>query len=276
MGRLLSIVGLAFLVLSIGCSETKPDCQGTATICDGSDRASAEVAFLRDGAHVRQILLPLSVVLLVACGDEKNVTLPQLYDDPSIFTLVVTDPAGDLESMPESPPTIPDYPPVDLREMALGVSSDGWFYLRFSFNGTIPTTPPVVNVETVTRQGFNVSMNTDGDPFTGGSGEGVAGIDVYYAVVFSYGEDPSEASRAPYANYGVTSDVHVYAGHATGEFRSGGPGYDFVVFRFDAAAMGQWFPRGSTVDYGAWSEAESTSYHHFAFDRLEPGSWTIP
>lgn len=221
-------------------------------------------------------LLPV-VVLLVACdNEEKNLTLPQLYDDPAIFTTVVTDPTGDLLYMPESPPTIPDYPAVDLREMALGVSNDGWFYLRFSFNGTLPTAPPVVNGETVTRQGFNVSMNTDDNPYSGGNGPGVSGIDVYYAVAFEYGADPTDANRAPYANYGVTSDVHVYAGQATGEFRSGGPGYDFVVFRFDASAMGQWFPRGSTVQYGAWSEAESASYHHFAFDQLAGGGWAIP
>lgn len=221
--------------------------------------------------------LPLcaaSLLCLAACGgaDDDSVTFPQHTDDPAIYTFTITDPAGDLvPAYAEAPPSIPSFPAVDVREVALGLTN-GWFYLRFGFSGIIPTEKPVIDGEDVQRQGFNLSMNTDGDTGTGGSGEGISGIDVYYAVAFDYGKRPG----APYANYGVSSDVHVYAGQATGEFRSGGPGYDYVAFRFAAASLGAYLPRGTAVDVGGWSEAASANWHHFAFDSFAASVWNIP
>ncbi len=60
-------------------------------------------------------------------------------------------------------------------------------------------------------------------------------------------------------------------------------GTNFGIVRYDISELETYVPRGTTVDVGSWSEAESfdaqgeLKYHHFAFDRvIDGGSWQIP
>ena len=118
----------------------------------------------------------------------------------------------------------------------------------------------------------------DQNDSTGASGEAQGGqsfpgIDIYFALLIRYGDSNP---IAPYANYDIPSgDVHIFNGHIEGEWRGGGPGYTYMIARYNISGLGEWFPVGSTVDVGSWSEAESNLYHHFAFDPAPATQWTI-
>jgi hypothetical protein len=101
------------------------------------------------------------------------------------------------------------FPSVDVERVLLGIEGD-FLFMRVDFAGAIPTA--VVHIaesgeteeQWVRNQGFNVSVNSDGDIQTGGGGEGVSGVDIFFAINFDYG------SRVQvYANYGFpTGDLH--------------------------------------------------------------------
>lgn len=72
-----------------------------------------------------------------------------------------------------------------------------------------------------------------------------------------------------------SSDIHSNTGHREGELRGGGPGYTFATFRFSSAALGKLFPSGNSAGVDGWSEAESSPYHHFAYDPLSTVQWVL-
>ncbi|MEK7388220.1 MAG: hypothetical protein AAB036_00830 [Elusimicrobiota bacterium] len=203
----------------------------------------------------------------------------QYYDDPAIFTQTLNDPAGDWElPISEAPPSIIAYNTIDVRTIQYGLSGS-YFYVRVDYAGTIPIAPIAVSGQTVGRQSTSFIMDTDNNNLTGANGESQGGVqflgmDIYYGLGVEYG---STWHRAPYANYNFpTNDAHVYSGTLPGEWRSGGPGHTFVIARFNISGLGAYFPRGTTVDVGSWSEAESNGYHHFAFDPAPATTWAIP
>jgi hypothetical protein len=112
----------------------------------------------------------------------------------------------------------------------------------------------------------------------GGGGEGVSGVDIFFAINFDYG------SRVQvYANYGFpTGDLHEPQGQEEAELGGGGPGHDYAIVRYRIVGLGAYVPRGEQVEVGSWSEAESfdaagdLKYRHFAFDRvIEDDTWII-
>jgi hypothetical protein len=165
------------------------------------------------------------------------------------------------------------------------MGGDGDFlYMRVDFNGQLPSeSVPIlasgeIEAQTVKNQGMNIAMNVDGDAGSGGGGEGVDGIDIFFAIGLDYGRWSSA-----YANWDFDEgDLHVNAGHMEGEIGQGGSGYDYAVVRYDISDLGSFFPRGQTVELGGWSEAESFDadgnllYHHFAFDPFVGTTWLIP
>ncbi len=176
------------------------------------------------------------------------------------------------------------YPPVDVTEVAVGIDGD-FLYMRVTYAGIVPSivvhVPANGEVEEqwITNQGMNIALNTDGDQGTGGSGEGVSGVDIFFAVSFEYGQ-----RHQVYTNWDFPDgDIHNHVGHLEGELGEGGPGFDYALARYPITTLGAFLPRGSTVEIGSWSEAESYDgagnllYHHFAFDRVIDGqSWVIP
>ncbi len=243
------------------------------------------------------LLILILLVLLSACGSNDtnpNEPAPTLVGtgDPADYELVLTemlpDAAGDQIAMPPeaagpdySGPVI--YPPVDVTGVRLGVDGD-WLYMRVDFHGQIPPARVSIAAEgeiesqIVGGQGMNIAMNTDGDIQTGGGGEGVSGIDIFFAVGFDYGREVNI-----YANYDFPDgDLHHNQQQLLGELLAGGSGHQYVIVRYNVSNLGVFFPRGSQVDLGGWSEAESFNadgslkYHHFAFDELYSGSWDIP
>jgi len=224
-----------------------------------------------------------------AGGNTVQFAAPWPDDLDAVFTKVFEDATDDQVALPvdmAGPPysgPVP-FPPADVRRVSVGV--DGRFlYMRVDYLGSIPIDvvhqQPSGEIEDqwVKDQGMNIAMNVDGDIDTGADGEGVHGIDIFFAVAFDFG------MRAKvYANWDFPDgDVHHHQNHSEGELGIGGPGYDYAVVRYDTSTMGAFFPRGATVDVGSWSEAESfdadgsLKYHHFAFDRvIDGGTWTIP
>ncbi len=244
------------------------------------------------------------VLALGACagsgddGDnEGGITGPDVvtYDAPwpvdmsRVLVRTFTDEAGDQEALPtwmDGPPysgPVP-WPSIDVTRVSVGVEA-GFLYMRVDFAGAIPADVvhlmPEGEIEEqfVTNQGMNIALNVDGEVGTGGGGEGVSGIDIFFAVSFDYGK-----RHQIYANWDFPDgDVHHHQSQLYGELGEGGPGSSYAVVRYPISDLGSFFPRGETVDIGSWSEAESyeadgtLKYHHFAFDRVIDGeTWTIP
>jgi hypothetical protein len=238
------------------------------------------------------------LLLLGACGggdptgpggpDAFTYSEPWPNDVAPILTTVFVDGQGDQEALPPEmagPPYsgVVRFPSVDVVRVAMGIEGD-FLFMRVDFAGQIPT--DVVHIpqngeveeQWVHNQGMNVSVNSDGDLETGGGGEGVSGVDIFFAVSFDFG-----VRSQIYANYGFpTGDLHEAQGEEEAELGQGGPGYTYAIVRYRIADIRSYVPAGATVEVGAWSEAESfdaagsLKYHHFAFDRvIDHQTWTI-
>lgn len=245
-------------------------------------------------------VLVAGAVLFVGCGADDPTSPgggsdPFTYDAPwpedieAVLVTVFTDGEGDQEALPPSMAGTPYaapvlFPSVDVTRVSLGVDGD-YLYMKVEYAGPIPTgevhiaSSGEIEEQWVGNQGMNVAVNSDGDEQTGGGGEGVYGIDIFFALSFEFGVGPMA-----YANWGFPDgDVHHNQGQTPGEFGFGGPGTNFGIVRYDISELETYVPRGTTVDVGSWSEAESfdaqgeLKYHHFAFDRvIDGGSWQIP
>jgi hypothetical protein len=193
---------------------------------------------------------------------------PQYADDPAIFTAFIDDPAGDQILSSESPPQVIPFPPIDLRKVSLGVR-DGYFYVRVDMAGTIPASGLSINGDKVKKQNFNLGLDSDNDPGTGISD----GSDIMFCVSLNYGfRSESPYGFCDFRSKNGDSGENKFGG----EKRSGGPGYSFMVFRYEITKLGGYFPRGGPARLSAWSEARSSQYYHFAFDEIPPLPWTIP
>jgi len=166
-----------------------------------------------------------------------------------------------------------DYPPINVTKVLLGTEGK-YLYMRLDYAGEVPSLPFQImangNIEaqTVEAQGTNIALEVDNNPDTG-----AVGVDIFFAVNFDYGE-----RTQVYANYDFSStdDIHENNQHLEGEVGDGGMGYDYVIVRYDTSGLGEYFPRGDTVIVEFWSEAESSLYHHFAFEETDQFEWTIP
>jgi hypothetical protein len=194
---------------------------------------------------------------------------PQYADDPAIFTTVIEDPVNDQVLPAEgAPPQVNPYLPIDLKKVSLGVR-EGYFYIRVDVAGTIPNSVQKINGDKLKKQAFNLAVDSDNDP---GSGPG-EGFEIVFHVSFDYGW----RSESPYASCEFSGpNVDSSTRKIGGERRSGGPGYNFFVFRYKISGLGDYFPRGNVVMLHPWSEVRSSQYHHFAFDKIQPLHWTIP
>jgi len=223
-------------------------------------------------------------VTLIGCSDDGAASDPWPTDYGAVFTKFLNDPADDLTGFSgESPPYPVSLPSVDVTQISLGVQGN-YLYIRIDYAGVIPTSPvlfpdnPPVEAQTVQNHVTNISMNTDNDYSIGCVGVGFHGVDVLYTIYLGYGL----AGVSVYAIYDCVSNTDNYRRQLIGEFGQGGPGYNYVIVRYNVLDLGILFPRGTTVDVGGWSEAYSIDlngfelYHHFAFDPLTPTTWMLP
>lgn len=239
---------------------------------------------------VPALAIAAAILSWTGCGSSSSGPSPSADPWPTsygeILTASVTDPPNDLVKAPQDAPpysTPVSYPAIDVTRVSFGFRGK-YLYLRVDFAGVLPKTvvsiPRTGDIEpqTVARQGFNLSVDADNSDATGTFGEGIAGIDIFYALGLYYGD-----RTIAYANYDFPppgdphyGDVHYNRGHLEGEVGEGGPGSSYLIVRFDTSSLGAYVPRGTTVEVGGWSEAESSLYHHFAFDPLVHGTWFIP
>ncbi|MCX6554885.1 MAG: hypothetical protein NTZ12_07725 [Candidatus Aminicenantes bacterium] len=212
-------------------------------------------------------VVAVGLVVLYFWGTHEQ--WPQYADDPAIFTMFIDDPAGDQILAPEGgPPQVNPFPPIDLKKISLGVRDD-YFYLRVDVAGQIPNSSQKINGDKLKKQAFNLAVDSDNNP---GSGM-YDGSDIIFHVSFDYGF----RSESPYAWCEFSGeDADSGQRKIGGERRSGGPGYDFFVFRYKISKLAGYFPRGGMTMLQSWSEVMSTQYHHFAFDNIQPLHWTIP
>lgn len=197
----------------------------------------------------------------------------------SIYSINDTDEAHDHQVAPGGAPDYEnpvDYPPIDVVALSMG-TDELFLYIRFDFAGNIPTAiDPVshngeIEQQQVLGQSISINFNSDNDLSTGAGGEGIDGIDIFFAFSLEYGKPPYV-----YANYGFPDgDIHNHLGQADGELGAGGPGSSYVLLRFLLSDVADYLPRDRTLDYGGWSEAESNLYHHFSFDQFQPGQMVI-
>ncbi len=250
--------------------------------------------------HLRWIPCAIAVLALTACQNgtgpvNPGPPPPTTFEEPwpedmsTVWTESFSDGLGDQEALPPEmagPPYADPvaFPAIDVTEIQLGVRGD-FLYMEVRYAGPVPN--DIVHVQPdgeieeqwVTNQGMNIALNTDDDQATGGGGEGVQGIDIFFAVGFDYG-----VRHNVYANWSFPdSDLHHPEFHMDGELGQGGPGYDFALVRYEISQLPEvFFPIGLEVEIGSWSEAESFDaagellYHHFAFDRvIDEGLWFI-
>ena len=225
-------------------------------------------------------VLAVSLMLMNACGGGGDNNEPISAGDwraesDNIFTVVFVDPANDLEgNVPESPSYPISYPATDVTGVDLGIDGN-YLYIKATFTDTIPSeivsisASGDVEAQTVHQHDIGINLDIDNNGSTGAAG----GIDIFFAVVFFYGN-----STSVYANYNFSStDIHEHQSSLEGELVGGGAGYKYAVLRYDISQLdSSYFPRGQTVVVSIWAEAESNLYHHYAYDPMPLQSWTIP
>ncbi|MDH3891638.1 MAG: hypothetical protein OEV49_11190 [candidate division Zixibacteria bacterium] len=248
---------------------------------------------------IRAFSLIFALSLMFVWGCEKDTgtgsgPIDFSYDEewPANLDAILTDTFADSTDDQVGLPTWQDGPPysepvpfpsVDVTQIILGVDN-GFLYMRVDFAGVIPSETVVIDSsgeiehQNVTNQGMNIALNSDNDLDTGANGEGVWGVDIFFAVGFTYGQHSMVYANWDFSNH----DVHLHNQQLYGEAGLGGQGYDHVVVRYKISGLGSYFPLGTTIEFGSWSEAESYNddgslkYHHFAFDPFTAVTWTIP
>ena len=136
-----------------------------------------------------------------------------------------------------------------------------------------------VEAQTITGQSFSIAMDTDNSDLTGagaatrGLGSSIAGVDILFQIVMGYGGLTEVFANWDFAggDFGLPGD------QLAGELGEGGPGYDYFVLRYPIDSIPAFFfPAGSLIEIGGWSDAESDLYEQFVSDLLSTTSWSIP
>lgn len=229
------------------------------------------------------LILLLFTIILLSCSkdDEETTPWPESYE--TVFTYTINDDVDDLLlANSDAPPHLYQFKPMDVKSIQLGLH-DEYLYMRVDYNDTIPTSVvtitanDTVEAQQVKNQSISVVIDADNSDTTGASGEGVKGVDIFFALNFLYGSYSMQ-----YANFDFPgSDIHIYNGDTKGELGAGGPGTTFAIVRYKQTDFSNFISPGRTVEIGGWAESESydeqgnLKYHHFAFDAFTPGSWTI-
>jgi hypothetical protein len=240
--------------------------------------------------RLRHELLTVGIMLafLVSCSSSEDLFTPGpsleaewVGDAAAAATETLTDPTGDFEiggagAPPYNEPVA--YSPIDVTDVGFGVMGD-YLYLRLGFDGVIPESPQIlaasgeVEEQYVLAQAFNFALDTDNNDATGGTGEGVEGVDLCFTVEVDYGQGFQIS-----ASYGLPAGpIQTRGGQLSGELGSGGAGSDFLVVRFDVSGVdSSVLPRGTSVEVGGWAVAESDLYSGLTTDPLSTRLWTVP
>jgi len=210
------------------------------------------------------------VVVLIGCNSlfgGKNLKGSEV--DLSIFTDFVTDEIG-LADDPGSG-TPPDgtqyYDEIDVKRVAAAVIDDR-IYCYVEFVGTWESHQEDTGYgsEKIISQGMDFGIDADQSQNTGFS----SGMDLH--ITFAIIDGSVHVYYGVYENN--EQDTHIIDRFDC-LYHNGGPGYDYVVFSAPLNSidyLGVNLAKGSQVNLDVWCEAESTTYHHFAFDQVASGT----
>jgi len=179
----------------------------------------------------------------------------------SILTLHIIDETDEeATQVEETPPEPISYPPVNITKVSFG-TDQGYLYIKFEFLGEIP----VKKEDPVTKITVCILMDTDCNDSTGWCGYDTL-VGFYVSWVPPTGEQHLEAIMH-YNVPSVTDEEEAFrsAEHMPVEYK-GGPGTNFVVLRVPMDILG--LQSGQQIIADIHAEAESETYHHYAFDAL--------
>ena len=234
------------------------------------------------------LIILVATFFLVSCSSTDSILNPDTPQDAAwadgaaaAMAETLTDPTGDFEIGDQGAPPYASpvaYSPIDVTQVTFGMVDD-FLYMQLDFNGIIPAGPQnvpadgEVEQQYVLAQSFSFALDTDNNDGTGGTGGGIDGVDLCFSVHAAYGEGLQVT-----AAYGLPAGpVDTRGAQLQGEFGAGGPGSSFVLVRFDVSGVSPTIlPRGSVVEVGGWSVAESDLYDGLSTDTLRTGSWAVP
>lgn len=232
----------------------------------------------------------LCLVFAVGCSSDS--AIDTFFDDASDWiddalaslTENISEATGDFD--PSDAPYLTPYafPSADVTDVSYGFDGD-YFYVRVDLADVIPVDDVLVaaagevEAQTITGQSFSIAMDTDNSDLTGagaatrGLGSSIAGVDILFQIVMGYG-----GLTEVFANWDFAGgDFTLPGDQLAGELGEGGPGYDYFVLRYPIDSIPTFFfPAGSLIEVGGWSDAESDLYEQFVSDLLSTTSWSIP
>jgi len=223
------------------------------------------------------ILLPMFFWLVACSGSQQTEEAVEYFGEPvdlAIFTDFVTDEVNDPEStMTNSPPEGPQYfDEVDFVRVSAAVMNDRLYvYIQMSGSFEIAADQTSYGTEEVYERTINILFDLDNNFNTGFVGWGT---DIH--MTFKMRQYGQFSDWGVYANN--EGDTHVIDRY-TSLIHNGGDGYNYVVISAPLSAVDYLnlsLANGSTIKVKGWAEAESTNYHHFAFDYLEENGEDMP
>jgi len=219
----------------------------------------------------KKILATVFLVLIVVVGiyaarmfsASQNKYIIPLSDEEieNILTLHIIDETDEEATQVEDTPPEPvNYPPVNITKVSFG-TDQGYLYIKFEFLGEIP----VKKEDPVTKITVCILMDTDGNDSTGWCGyDALVGFYVFWG---SLTDEQHIDAIMKYNVRSVTDEEEAFrtADQMPVEYK-GGPGTNYVVLRVPMDILG--LQSGQQIIVDIHAEAESKTYHHYAFDAL--------
>lgn len=196
--------------------------------------------------------------------------------DLSIFTHFVTDEAGDTDHPGDPDEELPPggvvyFDEIDIIRIACA-TYEGRIYIYTQVATTFTTsTVTFEDGEEVSNRTFNICVDLDNNNETGLADWGT---DLHTTVTIA---DTFENGITAYYSLYETGDGLNDPDSSNCQVNNGGVGYNYVVASVSAEVisnLGIEVASGDAITLIAWSESESTNYHHYAFDELTSGEST--
>lgn len=184
------------------------------------------------------------------------------------YTQFIEDPKEDWILSSEAPPEIIPFSPVDLRKLCFGFDEE-YFYFLIIVDGEIPDESETIQGNELTDMTASLVINTDGDNTTGWVfGDPVQGYDLHIKFQINF-----ETDQFAYASKLISDGVHAEETRYDEEEFQGGYGYKFLGIKVPKSRFTEFGLTQYTCSF--WIEAESKQYHHFAFDTIDPDTFTL-
>jgi hypothetical protein len=221
----------------------------------------------------KRLAAALLVATLSGChpaADPSAVDSAPIPDIVAALQPVITDPAADWATVADMPPGGSNhYAPVDLLQVWMGARG-GRLYIRVKNAGVMPSPPVVVDGNTIDRLSYSFLLDTDNNQATGNfGGETFLQLAVHWSSgqlrITPWFQAKYLAGGGDTATFAATGDGLLHTAH-------GGPGSAEFVVSYSLADLLDTVPVGQQIHVTAWAEAQSTTYHHFAYDETSPAS----